>query len=57
MLPTQHVSQYFDFCNPYNEKRTFVAGIPQPDLPDLAEMGHGWQVRTPLPHTPRVRTT
>ena len=66
MLPTEHESQYFDFCNPSNVKRTIFAGILPahlPDLPDLAdlpdlpEMGHGWQVRTPLPHAQGVRMT
>ena len=27
MLPTEHESRYFDFCNPSNVKRTILAGI------------------------------
>ena len=58
MLPTEHESQYFDFCNPYNEKRPIFAGIlpaHQPDLADLLLSGrNGTWMAGPDPPTTRA---
>ena len=52
MLPTEHEKQYFDFCNPYSEKRTIFAGILHSDLHGSA--GNGTWMAGPDPPTTRA---